>query len=128
MISAIAMMCALAAQECHTSDASRIARAIDVAVEDDRLRALLVVYAHHESGWQLNPPAHSWDAKAGRSCGTWQQRCDRIKGHGLVWRARAWLQDVQASSLGGVDSSPSRAMRRVAEAEKVLDDCAESIP
>lgn len=118
MIPAIVLACALSATECHSLDAQRIASAIDDATGDDRLRAVLVVYAYHESRWQVRPAPSSWDARAGVARGPWQL----WTGGTLTLRdqARVWLSDVQSAGLAGVDSSPARASRRAREAQALL--------
>lgn len=114
-------------------DARPIARAIVSAVEARAaagLRpvtsspaedvALLAVYARHESTGTIHPVPLSWDAKAGRSCGVWQMHCYAVRGWSLEAQAGTWLRWVAGSSLAGVDSSPSRARDRAAEARAAL--------
>jgi hypothetical protein len=111
MIAALALMCQLSAAECASSDARAIARAVDAATDDDRLRAVLVVYAHRESHWTVRPRPWSWDARAGVARGPWQL-WGPAGSLGLTGQASAWLSSVQSAGLAGVDSSPRRAARR----------------
>lgn len=86
---------------------------------------LLAVYARHESSARLHPAPESWDALALVSCGPWQMKCGVV---GWPWereyspalQARTWLGWVSSSSLAQVDSSKSRARRRLAEARDAL--------
>ena len=67
-----------------TPDAGEIADSIATAVleeptpvfasaEEDA--AVLAIFARGESGLDRAPKPQSWDARAGVSCGVWQQRC-----------------------------------------------------
>jgi hypothetical protein len=121
MIPAAVLMCALSAAECQSDDARAISAGIDSATQDDGLRAHLVVYSHEESHWQLAPACWSWDCRKHLARGPWQLwgpagRAD------LSTQARSWLHNVQASSLASVDSSPSRARRRAAMAERLVSE------
>jgi hypothetical protein len=82
---------------------------------DERLAAILALYAFRESSLR---PGVTGDG--GASCGAWQMKCTLVRGMSLEQQARTWLTWVQASSLASVDSSPSRAARRVALAERLL--------
>jgi hypothetical protein len=77
--------------------------------------ALLVVYGARESSWQVNAVGDG-----GKSCGTWQQACSRVRGLSERDRARLWIWDLRHSSLAAVDSSPARASRRLAIARAAL--------
>ena len=117
-VAALALMCALSAPECRSDDARRIATAIDAATDDDRLRAVEVVYSYDESRWSLHPACWSWDCRRGLARGPFQlwHGGDRP----LEEQARGWLRLVQAAGLAGVDSSPTRATRRARRAERLL--------
>jgi hypothetical protein len=121
MLTAALLMCAMHAAECRTLDAQHIASAIDDATDAPELRAVLVVYSYHESHWTVRPRAESWDARTGIARGPLQ-----LWGEAgmlpLRDQCRAWLHNVQASSLAAVDSSPSRAYRRAAEARALLGE------
>ena len=118
-LSALLLMCSLSAHSCKSDEARQIASAIDSATDDDRLRSVLVTYAWLESRWQLTPRPESWDAKAGIARGPWQLW------HGgdadLAAQARTWLALVQRGGLAALDSSPVRASRRAAFAQRLLD-------
>ena len=119
MISAITLACAISSACCHSSDAVAITNAIDQATDDDRLRAVMVVYAWAESRLQVHPRAESWDARAGRAIGPWQL----WQGGTLPLNQQAvtWLQLVERGGLVGVDSSQPRALHRLRYAEDLLD-------
>lgn len=119
MLTALALACALSSAACQTRDAKDIAAAIDRQTQDEGLRAVLVVYAWHESHLQRHPRPESWDARAGRARGPWQLWYGGDAS--LDDQARIWLANVQASSLAGVDSSPSRAWRRAREAQALVE-------
>lgn len=119
MIPALILACALHEPACHSDDARAIASAIDHATDDDRLRAVLVVYAWSESSWMRNPHPWSWDARAGIAHGPWQL----WGASGLATldeQARTWLRLVQRGGLAALDSSPSRATHRAQRAERLL--------
>jgi hypothetical protein len=110
-----------------SKDASRIADAIASAVEAESApasgeshavdAALLAVYAERESDLSEHPTAHSWDAKAGLSKGVWQLRSYLVDGQSLRQQAATWLGSLRAAGLArGIDSSPTRAAHRLAEA------------
>jgi hypothetical protein len=127
VIAALVLMCALSPRACHSDDAGAIARAVDAATDDDRLRAVLVVYAYAESRWRLHPRAESWDARAGLARGPWQL-WGAVGGMPLEVQARAWLANVEGGGLAGVDSSPRRAARRAAYAAALLDRAERGCP
>ena len=118
MLPALILACALAPQECHSDDARAIAAAIDAATDDDRLRAVLVVYAVAESHLRLDPAPMSWDARAGLARGPWQMWSSHDLP--LAVQARTWLRWVQAGGLAALDSSPRRAARRAARAAQLI--------
>jgi len=94
-----------------------VADAIEAASGgDEQIGALLAVYAWRESA--LQPRAVG---DGGRSCGVWQMSCARVQGMPLASQARIWLEDVQRSSLGAVDSSPRRAARRLRLSQELLE-------
>lgn len=104
-------------------DAGRIADAIVTATGgDEGLSAVMAVYAWRESN--LRPEV---TGDGGRSCGAWQMRCGDVHGMSLESQARTWLQWVQASSLGAVDSSPKRASKRVELASRLLQRAKDSL-
>lgn len=118
MIAALTLMCVLQSHACATDDARAIAAAIDVATDDDGLRAHLVTYAWHESSFQVHPRAQSWDALAGRARGPWQLWAGGDAS--LEAQARQWLFLAQRGGLAALDSSPRRAVRRAREAQWLL--------
>lgn len=121
MIHAAALACALLSRPgpCELpGDADVIMPAIDAATDDDRLRAVLVTYAWHESRWRVHPRAESWDAIEGRARGPWQLWSGGDAP--LEAQARTWLDCVQRAGLASVDSSPRRAARRADEARRLL--------
>lgn len=94
-----------------------------VAAGQDATReevSLLTVYAWFESNASSHPRAYSWDAKAGKSCGAWQEPCSFAKTASALEQARYWLRELRASGLASVDSSPARAAKRQALAEAAL--------
>jgi len=113
----------------QSKDAPRIADAIAYAVEAEHAPAsgeshavdasLLAVYAKRESDLSEHPTAHSWDAKSGLSKGVWQLRSYLVDGRSLRQQAAIWLGSLRAAGLArGIDSSPTRAARRLAEARE----------
>jgi hypothetical protein len=115
----------------HGPDQQRIAEAISAAVISEATpasgeshavdAALLAVYAWHESGLNEHPRPQSWDAIAGLSRGVWQLRSYLVDGHSLTEQAQSWLWAMRRAGLGrGVDSSPSRAAKRLSEARAAL--------
>src|SRR5262249_2096962 len=56
--------------------------------------ALMTTYAWLESGAQAHPRAFSWDARAGKSCGPWQEPCAFVQHASLVEQARYWLREL----------------------------------
>ena len=113
----LAMWAILAPGSERFESAIPIADAIATACGgDEGLASHLATYAWLESSLR---PAVTGDG--GRSCGPWQMRCSDVRGLSLEAQARLWLQWVQASSLGAVDSSPSRARRRAKLAASLLD-------
>jgi hypothetical protein len=82
--------------------------------------ALLATYAWLESGAQVSPRPWSWDARAGVSCGPWQEPCAIVRRLTLGGQARWWLAELRRSGLASVDSSKARAERRRALATEAL--------
>lgn len=103
-------------------DARPIAMAIaEVAVDDvskapvfsshDLDVVVEAVYVAGESGVRKNPAPQSWDAKAGKSCGAFQEPCGYVARHSLRDQARFWMHllregkkdcpDSPAAMLGG---------------------------
>lgn len=74
--------------------------------------AILATYAWLESGAQVNPRPWSWDARAGVSCGPWQEPCAIVRKLTLGGQARWWLREMRVSGLASVDSDAKRAERR----------------
>ena len=114
----------------RAGDAQDVAEAIAGAVVADAGNApltgshaqdavLLAVYAAHESGLRMHPPAESWDARARVSCGAWQLRCSLTRGT-LEEQARTWLRLARTGGLAALDSSPTRAARRTRVASRLL--------
>ncbi len=101
-----------AAVERQAAPATGESHAVDAAV--------LALYAALES--HLDTDAVSYDplAGGGMSCGMLQQRCPFVWRSSLEEQARALLWDVRHSSLADVDSSPSRARRRLERARDAL--------
>lgn len=104
-------------------DAQSIADAIAIAVSEDGPRGFadleveasaMAVYAWGESRVRAHPPGESWDARAGVSCGPWQEPCSFARTATLVDQARYWLRELHAAGLASLDSSPTRARRRLA--------------
>lgn len=114
-------MCAVHSYACRSADAHRIATAIDAATDSNELRAVMVVYAFHESSFRVHPKAdpHVWDSSIGLARGPWQEHW-ATSDTPLETQARSWLWCVQRAGLAALDSSPSRAYRRAAEAERLL--------
>lgn len=115
----------------HSKDASRIADAIASAVEAESSPAsgeshavdasLLADYAKHESDLSEHPTAFSWDARAGLSVGVWQMRAYLVDGRSLRQQASIWLDSLRRAGLArGIDSSASRAAKRLAEARQAV--------
>lgn len=94
--------------------AEAIAHAVDHEDDPERWAALLAVYVFRESS--MRPEAVG---DGGRSCGLVQLRCEWTAHLDPEGQLRLWLRLVHASSLGSVDSSPSRAARRAALAERL---------
>jgi hypothetical protein len=123
-------------------DASEIAESIATAVleqdvtvfrsaEEDA--AILAVWAYYETGGSLSrhPRPMSWDAKAGVSCGVWQQRCNTLPPT-ILGQARAELilmhrgavlcpDQPMAPLSGGCHAARPLADRRVAKTRQLLE-------
>lgn len=123
MTPALVMMCIVQGLACQSADAHRIAAAIDVATDDDRLRAQLTVAAWEESRFREHPVPDAWDSRAGIAKGPWQLW------HGgeadLVTQARSWLWLAQRGGLAGMcgfgPKAARMAYRRATEAAKLLE-------
>lgn len=124
MIAALTLMCAVHGGACQSSDAHRIASAIDQATDSDELRAQLVVAAWHESSFRVYPRPQSWDSRIGLAVGPWQEWGATLD-MPLVTQARRWLWMVARGgypSLCGYGRAAARmAHRRAHEAEKLLE-------
>jgi hypothetical protein len=101
VVSAIAEGCAAEAAA-HPVDAQACA-------------ALVTVYMAHESTFRTGVYGDS-----GRSYGLLQLPAAWARSLDAAGQVRACLAAVRASSVAAVDSSPSRASRRVALAERLL--------
>lgn len=123
MIPALVMMCAVQSYACRSADARAIAAAVDVATDDDGLRAHLVVSAWEESGFRLRPRPQSWDAHAGLAKGPWQLW--RGGDADVLTQARSWLWMAQRGGLAGMCGNGAAAARMAArrgrEAMKLLE-------
>jgi len=97
-----------------------LAAAIASAATTPEDAALVVVYGAHESGLSEHPRAWAWDAMAGVSCGLLQLRCSLVRSLTVEGQVREWLRLVHSAGLAAVDSSPTRAAQRRAEAEALL--------
>jgi hypothetical protein len=82
--------------------------------------ALLTTYAWLESAGRVNPKAWSWDARAGVSCGPWQEPCGAVRQLSLVGQANFWLRELRTSGLASLDSNAKRAEKRLAMAKNAL--------
>lgn len=123
MIETLALVCALSTGYCNKPAAVAFARDVDAEVEDVRMRALLVVMAHHESELSEHPRPQSHDALDGTSCGILQMRCGFVRTHTVQQQIHEWLRNVQQTSLACVMGS-CKAIRlmnsRLAEAARLL--------
>jgi hypothetical protein len=72
--------------------------------------------AKESSVHKIPTTLYSWDAITQVSCGMLQEPCEFVTKHtdDLIAQAEWWYSAVKASNLGSVDSSPSRAAKRVA--------------
>ena len=109
------------------ADRAADARVVDAIAEaslgcDLEETALLTTYAWLESGAQVSPRPWSWDAKAGVSCGPWQESCAVVGRLTLGGQARYWLNELRVAGLASVDSSKGRAVRRRARALAALEE------
>jgi len=82
--------------------------------------SLVVTYMRYESGFQLNPKATSWDAKAHVSCGLLQEPCGFVEGHSVKEQVEYWLREYRAVGLASLDSSRERAEKRKLIAAQAL--------
>jgi hypothetical protein len=137
----IAVWTALSPASAQTSDAVEIAESIATAVLERDLpvfktieedAAIAAVWAYGETGGTLSrhPRPMSWDAKAGLSCGVWQQRCNSLAPT-ILGQARSelWLMhrgavlcpsQPMAPLSGGCQAGRRLADRRVARARTLL--------
>jgi hypothetical protein len=101
---------------------SRVVDAIAEAGRNATLEevALLTTYAWFESAGRVDPTPASWDARAGKSCGPWQEPCAAVRRLTLVGQAQFWLRELRSSGLASVDSSRARAERRLTMARNAL--------
>jgi hypothetical protein len=87
----------------RSPDARAIAEAAAQAVLDDAEHApalgshaedlaAMAEWARLESGLQRAPRPQSWDARAGISCGPWQEPCPFVARADLRGQARYWLE------------------------------------
>lgn len=83
-------------------------------VDVEMCAALMVVYGGHESSWR---PVYG---DSGRSFGYWQEPAAVATRLDALGQARYWLATLRRGTLAGLDSSPSRAARRVRLAEGLL--------
>lgn len=111
----------------HATPDDQIAAVIASEVEaqpifDRELAAAVVaLYVVRESGIRMHPEAYSWDAAAGVSCGLLQEPCAFVHVHpGAREQIRYWLSIVVHHGLAAVDSSPTRASRRVSLAMRLM--------
>ena len=98
--------------EARATPATGESHAVDLAV--------LELYEVLESRLDDDAVAYDPMARGGMSCGVLQQRCELAWRFDIAWRAREWLREVEASGLGSVDSSPTRARARLTRARGVL--------
>jgi hypothetical protein len=136
-----AIWTAMSPASTRSADAVEIAESIATAVleqegpvfrdyEEDA--AMMAVWAFGETGGTLirHPRPQSWDAKAGLSCGVWQQRCRSIAPT-ILGQARdeLWLmrrgavlcpEQPMAPLSGGCRAGRGLADRRVARARALL--------
>lgn len=128
MIPSLVLACALRHAYCHPTPAVRdFTAAVDAEVPDERIRALLVVFADHESGIDENPIPRSHDARDLTSCGVLQMQCGFVRTHSLRDQVRGWLWRVQrgkyglAGICGNGDEAKRIAYARAVEAERLID-------
>jgi hypothetical protein len=127
-------------------DAAEIAESIATAVleqeepvfrsaEEDA--AMTAIWAYYETGGSLSPHPRpqSWDAKAGLSCGVWQQRC-RTLSPSILGQAREELRLMRRGAVlcpaqpmaplsGGCHAGRRLADRRVRKTRQLLESVAE---
>jgi hypothetical protein len=136
-----AIWAAMSPSSTRAADAVDIAESIATAVmeqdapvfrdvEEDA--AMLAVWAFGETGGSLSryPRPQSWDAKAGLSCGVWQQRCRSIpptilgQARDEIWLMRRGAvlcpEQPMAPLSGGCRAGRRLADRRVARARALL--------
>lgn len=82
------------------AEANDIASAIVTAVDKETTPvfkskeedvAAMALFAFLESGLQTHPVPHSWDARAGISCGVWQESCRFVASHTIEEQATWWI-------------------------------------
>jgi hypothetical protein len=91
--------------------------AIAVEADTPEEAALATLYAWRES---VDPRPQSWDARAGVSCGPWQEPCAFVARSTVRQQARLWLVDLRRYGLRSLDGSEARSVRRRAEAMAAL--------
>jgi len=138
----VAVWTSLSPAAAQMRDANEIADSIATAVleadgpvfrnaEEDA--AILAVWAYYETGGSLSrhPRPQSWDAKAGLSCGVWQQRCSTLPPT-ILGQARAELTLMRNGAVlcpaqpmaplsGGCHAARKLADRRVAKTRQLLE-------
>lgn len=106
----------------HVADARVVDAIVEASMGATREEvALLTVYAWLESGAQVDPKPYSWDARAHVSCGPWQEPCAIVARLTLGGQARYWVRQLREVGLAKVDSSPSRAAKRLQRARDALE-------
>lgn len=94
--------------------------------------AAMLLWAWHESEFRDAPPPRSWDARALRSCGVWQEPCATTGRLDVATQARAWLallhlgarlcpESPAAPLSGGCDQAHGLAGRRMQQVAVLLD-------
>ena len=84
--------------------------------------ALVATYAWLESRGRLVPRPESHDSRDGISCGMLQEPCAIVRRSTPAEQVRLWIRWEREAGLAALDSSPKRAARREALAEKALRD------
>jgi hypothetical protein len=115
----------------HRGDASSLATAIASTIESDPLppvfgtkerdAAMMALYAWHESNFAAHPTPQSWDAKAGKSCGYWQQACLGAGTLDVIGQARMWLWQLHEGAKICPDSPAAPLSGGCSRARRVAD-------
>ncbi len=138
----LAVWTAISPPSSQLADANEIAESIATAVLEtegpvfenvDQDAAILAVWAYYETGGTMSrhPRPMSWDAKAGLSCGVWQQRCSTLPAT-ILGQARAELvlmrrgaavcpDQPMAPLSGGCHAARKLADRRVKKTRQLLE-------